>query len=67
MKRNWRKPTEEDKQRKCYARNKFEDKPFYVEWNDQYGVWASYGRSHILVTVSEILEPKVVDTPPKPK
>ena len=34
MKRQWRKPTEDDKQRKCRARSPYEKNPFYVEWND---------------------------------
>ena len=32
-KREWRKPIEEDKTRKCLARSSFYKQPFYVEWN----------------------------------
>ena len=57
-KRAWRRPTEEDKHReKCRARSPFEHRPFYVQWNEEWKCWGLYGRSHILVAVSEILSP----------
>lgn len=56
-KRQWRKPTEEDKARKCRARNQHESSPFYVEWNSEYNCWAKAGTPHILILVGEILEP----------
>lgn len=58
-KRQWRRPTEEDKLRKCRARSSFEEKPFYVAWNSDWDCWGMYGKEHILVAVHEILEPKV--------
>ena len=39
MARKWRRPTEDDKKRKCYAKNIFEEKPFYVEWNSDHNCW----------------------------
>lgn len=57
-KRQWRKPIESDKARKCRARNEFEKKPFYVEWNAEYQTWAVSGSPHILVRVYEILDAK---------
>lgn len=58
MKRQWRKPTEADKERRCYAWHKAEDKKFYVVWNPEYEVWGLADRPHILVAVTEILEPQ---------
>lgn len=56
QKREWRKPTEADRARKCRARCKFEKNPFYVEWNAEYSAWAIAGRPHILVHVDEVLD-----------
>lgn len=56
-KREWRKPTEADRQRKCRARSPYEKQPFYVVWNDEYKTWALADRPHILVAVREILAP----------
>lgn len=58
MKRFWRKPNITDRARKCRARSPYQKRPFYVEWNSEFGCWAMYGRKHILVAVSEILSPK---------
>ena len=55
-KRQWRRPTEDDKLRKCRARNPWEKRPFYVEWNERYSCWSIAGTPHILVAVSEILD-----------
>lgn len=57
MTRQWRRPTESDKTRKCRARSPYEKRPFYVEWSSVWNVWAVAGSPHILVAVSEILEP----------
>ena len=50
----WRKPIESDKALKCRARNKFEKKTYFVEWNQEYQVWAIFGKPHIFVRVDEI-------------
>lgn len=62
-KRAWRKPTIEDRSRKCRARSPYEKRPFYVEWNPEYACWGVAGRTHILVAVTEILSP----AEPKPE
>ena len=54
--REWRKPTEADRTRKCRARNRFEKNAYYVEWNAEYSTWAIAGRPHILVRVDEVLD-----------
>ncbi len=58
MKREWRKPTEADRSRKCRARNRFEKNAFYVEWNTEYRTWCISGRPHILIRVDEVLAGK---------
>lgn len=55
--RFWRAPTEEDKARKCRARNPYEKRPFYTEWSETWGCLAIAGRPHILIAVAEILSP----------
>lgn len=52
--REWRKPTEADRGSKWRARNRFEKRPYYVEWNAEWDCWAISGRPHILVRVDEI-------------
>jgi hypothetical protein len=59
LNRQWRKPTEQDKARKCRARSQFEKYPFYVNWNTEYNCWALSGTPHILILVGEILEPRL--------
>lgn len=58
MKRVWRKPIEADKTRKCRARNLIEGSPFYAVWNETYECWCLAEANHILVLVSEVLEPR---------
>lgn len=56
--RVWRKPTEEDKARKCRARSRYEKNPFYVVWSAEWKTWCLANSQHILVAVDEILSPK---------
>lgn len=58
-KRVWRTPTEEDRARKCRARNPFEKRPFYVVWNREWKTWGLAERPHILVAVAEVLSPSL--------
>ena len=59
-KREWRKPTEADRGRKCRARNRFEKHAFYVRWNTEFATWALAGTPHILVRVDEVLADRPV-------
>lgn len=54
-KRKWRKPTEADKQRKCYAHDTLSDEKYYVRWNEEWDCWGVDHAMHVLVRVDLIL------------
>lgn len=64
----WRRPTEADKKRKkLLARNPYESRPYFVQWDKDNNRWALYGFPHILMLVSEVCGKKAVRAPNPPE